>query len=76
MTNWVEIDLLRSGKPMMIQGAPQSQYRILVSRANDRPNADVFALDIQETIPNFPVPLRGETPEPIVELQTLLNDTY
>jgi hypothetical protein len=76
MTNLVEIDLLRSGNSMMVQGAPQSQYRILVSRASDRPNADLFAFDIQETIPHFPVPLRGETPEPIVNLQTILNETY
>jgi hypothetical protein len=76
MTNLVEIDLLRSGKPMMVQGAPQSQYRILVSRASDRPDADLFAFDIQEVIPHFPVPLRGEIPEPTVDLQTILNDTY
>jgi hypothetical protein len=76
MTNLVEIDLLRSGKPMMVQGAPESQYRILVSRSSDRPNADLFAFDLQEEIPDFPVPLRGEMPEPIVRLQTVLNETY
>jgi hypothetical protein len=76
MTNLVEIDLLRSGKPMMVQGASPSQYRILVSRSSDRPNADLFAFDLQEEIPDFPVPLRGEMPEPIVSLQTVLNETY
>jgi hypothetical protein len=84
MTNLVEIDLLRwsptaqraSGKPMMVQGALPSQYRILVSRASDRPNADLFAFDLQEEIPDFPVPLRGEMPEAIVNLQTVLNETY
>jgi Protein of unknown function (DUF4058) len=76
MTNLVEIDLLRSGKPMMVQGASPSQYRILVSRSIDRPNADLFAFNLQEEIPNFPVPLRGEMPEPIVRLQSILNETY
>ncbi len=76
MTNLVEIDLLRSGKSMMIQGAPKSQYRILVSRSSGRPNADLFAFDLQEEIPDFPVPLRGEMPEPIVSLQSILNETY
>jgi Protein of unknown function (DUF4058) len=76
MTNLVEIDLLRSGKPMMIQGAPKSQYRILVSRSSGRPNADLFAFDLQEEIPDFPVPLRGEMPEPIVSLQAILDETY
>jgi hypothetical protein len=84
MINLVEIDLLRwsptaqraSGKPMMVQGASKSQYRILVSRSGERPNADLFAFDLQEEIPDFPVPLRGEMPEPIVSLQTVLNETY
>jgi Protein of unknown function (DUF4058) len=76
MTNLVEIDLLRSGKAMMIQGAPKSQYRILVSRSSGRPNADLFAFDLQEEIPDFPVPLRGEMPEPIVSLQAILDETY
>jgi hypothetical protein len=76
MTNLVEIDLLRSGKSMMIQGAPRSQYRILVSRSSGRPNADLFAFDLQEEIPDFPMPLRGEMPEPIVSLQAILNETY
>jgi Protein of unknown function (DUF4058) len=76
MTNLVEIDLLRSGKPMMVQGASPSQYRILVSRSSDLPNADLFAFDLQEEIPDFPVPLRGEMPEPIVRLQSILNETY
>jgi Protein of unknown function (DUF4058) len=76
LTNLVEIDLLRSGKPLMVQGAVQSQYRVLVSRSSDRPNADLFAFDLQEEIPDFPVPLRGEMPEPIVSLQTILNETY
>jgi hypothetical protein len=76
MTNLVEIDLLRSGKAMMIQGGPKSQYRILVSRSSGRPNADLFAFDLQEEIPDFPVPLRGEMPEPIVSLQAILDETY
>ncbi len=75
-TNLVEIDLLRSGQSMTVQGAQDSQYRILVSRASDRPDADLFAFNLQEAIPDFPVPLRGEKPEPIVGLQTILNDTY
>jgi Protein of unknown function (DUF4058) len=79
MTHLVEIDLLRSGKPMMVQGASpaldRAQYRILVSRAGERPNADLFVFDLQEEIPDFPIPLRGELPEPIVRLQTLLNAT-
>jgi hypothetical protein len=44
MTNLVEVDLLRSGKPMPMSGNfPQTPYRILVSRALQRPEAQVFS---------------------------------
>jgi hypothetical protein len=75
-TNLVEIDLLRAGQPLPLEGAQRSQYRILVSRAGDRPQADLFAFNLQEPIPDIPIPLRGEMPEPIVSLQALLNETY
>ncbi len=44
LTHWVEIDLLRKGKPLVQrQDEVQSDYRILVSRGYDRPAADLFS---------------------------------
>lgn len=75
-TNLIEIDLLRSGQPMAMMGASRSDYRILVSRSGDRPHADLFRFDLKEAIPNFPLPLRPESAEVMVDLQSVLNDIY
>jgi hypothetical protein len=76
MTHLVEIDLLRSGKAMPMTGQTTSHYRILVSRSTVRPNADLFAFNLPEPIPAFPIPLKAEDNEPIVDLQRLLNEMY
>ncbi|MFB2923709.1 DUF4058 family protein [Aerosakkonema funiforme] len=76
LTNLVEIDLLRSGKPMRIIEKIQSDYRILISRANRRPTASLYAFNLRDTIPSFPLPLESGESEPLVELQTLLNGVY
>jgi hypothetical protein len=76
LTHLIELDLLRSGKPMAMTGAGESHYRILVSRAGDRPHADLFRFDLQQAIPDFPVPLRPESTEAIVDLQSVLNEVY
>jgi len=76
-TNLVEIDLLRGGKPMPFFGANiSSDYRILVSRENQRPYADLYAFNLPEAIPSFPLPLQSGDVEPVVDLQRLLNEIY
>ncbi len=76
LTNLIEIDLLRSGQPMAMMGAGKSDYRILVSQSGDRPHADLFRFDLQQAIPDFPLPLRPESAEVTVDLQSVLNDVY
>ena len=76
-TNFIEIDLLRRGQRMPILNQNiQGNYRILVSRAKQRPKADLYTFNIQNKIPEFPLPLRPEDTEPIIDLQTLLNNIY
>ncbi|MBD6619556.1 DUF4058 family protein [Komarekiella sp. 'clone 1'] len=75
-TNLVEIDLLRQGESMPILGASVADYSILVSRSYNRPDADLYTFDLKKPIPVFPVPLREGEPEPIVDLQRLLNEVY
>jgi Protein of unknown function (DUF4058) len=81
LTNWVEIDLLCQGQPMpfdLTADSPsiQSDYRILVSRSNCRPQADLFLFNLQDPIPDFILPLRSGDAEPIVNLQTLIHLLY
>ena len=76
-THLVEIDLLRNWQPMPFFGEGiQSDYRILVSRANHRPRADLYAFNIPDNIPKFPIPLKSEDVEPVVDLQPLLESIY
>ena len=76
-TNLVEIDLLRGGKPMQILSEiPPTDYRILVSRRNRRPLAQLYCFSLRQEIPNFLLPLQAGDREPLVDLQTLLAEVY
>jgi hypothetical protein len=76
-THLVEIDLLRGGKPMPILGHQiQADYRILVSRSNSRPKAELYPFNLQQPIPSFPLPLRRGDNEPLLDLQTLIHEVY
>jgi hypothetical protein len=77
LTHLVEIDLLRSWKPMPIYGKKiESDYRILVSRNEKRPQGDLYTFNLQDKIPTFPLPLKAEDKEPIIDLQTIIDDIY
>lgn len=77
LTHLVEIDLLRAGTPMTILNpAISSQYRILVSRSNCRPSADLYAFNLPDPIPSFSLPLKHQDSEPLVDLQTILQSIY
>ncbi|GAA6617453.1 hypothetical protein NUACC26_032630 [Scytonema sp. NUACC26] len=77
LTHLVEIDLLRGGKPMSIlNDGIQASYRILVSRSDRRPLADLYPFGLQQSIPVFPLPLREGDTEPLVDLQALLHGVY
>lgn len=75
-THWIEVNLLRGGEPMPMLGAARSNYRILVSRRQERPKAHLYAFSLRQPIPPFPVPLRPGEPEPLLELQPLLHRVY
>jgi hypothetical protein len=76
-TNLVEIDLLRGGDPLPVEnGNMKSHYRILVSRAHTRPIADLYTFNVGDRIPPFPLPLRPDDSEPIVDLQWLVDELY
>lgn len=75
-THLVEIDLLRSGQPFPVDSDDLGDYRILISRSDRRPTADLYAFTLQQEIPAIPVPLLPGEPEPILALQPLLNYVY
>jgi Protein of unknown function (DUF4058) len=76
-SNFVEIDLLRQGEPLPIQGSSiQSTYRILVSPQEQRPKAELYAFNLADPIPLFPLPLSPADLLPTINLRTLLDGVY
>ncbi|MGB0387256.1 MAG: DUF4058 family protein [Ardenticatenaceae bacterium] len=73
----VEIDLLRANRPMfLIDYQQESDYRILVSRAEKRPKAELLPFNVRSPIPTFDLPLQPGDEEPLVDLGQLLHDLY
>lgn len=73
----VEIDLLRGWEPMPLRKQPPpSDYRILISRAGQRPRADLLPFSLRQAIPPFALPLLPGDEEPIVRLNPILHALY
>ena len=77
-THLIDIDLLRAGAPtpMRTRDAPQFDYSIVVSRAHQRPKAEVRFFRLRQPIPSFPIPLRDPEPEPVLDLNAIVHDLY
>jgi hypothetical protein len=76
-THLVEMDLIRAGEPMpILDNGSTSHYRILVSRGDRRPHATLYAFGVRQMIPPFPLPLKPEDQEPLVDIGGLLHDLY
>jgi len=80
LTHLVEIDLLRAGEPMPMRilgdGQEVASYRIVVSRSERRPRAEVYLFGIRDPIPTFRLPLQEGDEEPEVDLGDLLHEIY
>lgn len=76
-THLVEVDLLRAWEPMPMWGTtPPTHYRILISRSERRPMADLLPFNLQSSIPSFGLPLLTGDNEPVVDFGVLLQDLY
>jgi hypothetical protein len=77
LTHLVEIDLLRAGEPMpILRWSGRSDYRILVSRGEQRPRAHLLPFSVRQPIPGFSLPLQPGDEEPEVDLNGLLHALY
>jgi Protein of unknown function (DUF4058) len=71
----IEIDLLRA--PMELLNTPtKTDYRLLVSRSEDRPQARLYGFDRGQPIPPIGVPLDPGDAEPVLDLQAILYEIY
>ena len=58
--NLVEIDLLFGGRRMPTEERlPPGDFYAIVARTGRRPNAEVYAWTLQQSLPRLPIPLRA-----------------
>jgi hypothetical protein len=74
--HWVEIDLLRSGRPTFPRGRLRPEYAVHVSRAERRPKGLVWPVRLRAPLPIVSIPLRGGDPDVPLDLQAVLSAVY
>jgi hypothetical protein len=75
--SFVEIDLLRSGQPMPPQKAGLSfDYRILIFRPRRGRDVHLYGFSYKMMIPQIPIPLLPEDPEPSLDLNRIVHALY
>ena len=76
-THLVELDLLRRGEHLpIIEPLPLADYYTFVCRETRRPKAEVYAWTIRHPLPSVPVPLAGEDPDVVLDLQGIFTTLY
>ncbi|MGB3765798.1 MAG: DUF4058 family protein [Phormidesmis sp.] len=74
-SHFIEVDLLRSQSPFAIVGASSiSDYYVLVSRASNRPKAQLYAFALREILPEFLLPLKDPDEAIAVDLQSVFQE--
>jgi Protein of unknown function (DUF4058) len=76
LTSFVEIDLLRAGKPMPVFNQRESDYRICLARGMERRRGWLYPFGVRKPIPPIALPLLPGDTEPIINLTSLLHETY
>ena len=74
--NLVELDLLRGGPRLPIDGLSPCDYYALVVRSEERPRGGIWAFQLREPLPNIPVPLRAPDPDVSLNLKNILDRVY
>lgn len=81
-TSLVEIDLVRTGRRVMV--VPEEQlppshrttYRVTVTRGHRPGEAEVYRVSLREPLPSIRVPLRPTDQDVWLELQPLIEQAY
>jgi Protein of unknown function (DUF4058) len=73
----VELDLLVGGKRLPLsKPLPSADYYALISRAEDRPNCEVYHWALRDPLPTIPIPLRAPDADIPIDLGKVFRDTY
>src|SRR5262249_34684359 len=75
--HWVEIDLLRDGTPSVTDPPLRpSDYRILISRGDQRLSTRYWPVSVRQPLPIIRIPLRGKDPEVTLDLGAVFRSAY
>lgn len=73
----VELDLLVGGKRLpMRDPLPTGDFFALVSRGNQRPQAEVYAWTVRQPLPTIPIPLKAPDPDLLIDLSSIYATVY
>jgi hypothetical protein len=73
----VELDLLEGGKRLPLsRPLPSADYYALISRAEDRPNCEVYHWALRDPLPTIPIPLRAPDADIQIDLEQVFRNTY
>ena len=75
-THFVEIDLLRGGGRMPLDGLPECDYCAIVSRVEERPRVGVWAWHLRDPIPAVPIPMREGDADVLLDVKAVLDQVY
>jgi hypothetical protein len=73
----LEIDLLRGGqRPALVSPVVHASYTILLSRAERRPEVEIWPLTLPAPIPAVSVPLQASDPDVALDIRAALQQVY
>jgi len=73
----LEIDLLRAGeRPPLEIPIPNAPYYIMLSRLEQRPNVQVWPIQLASKLPQLPIPLNRPDPDAILDMNHVMANVY
>ena len=73
---FVEIDLLRRGPRLPLDGLPACDYYAMVSRTDERPRAGVWPFSLRDPMPVIPIPLAHGDDDVPLDLRAPFDRVY
>jgi hypothetical protein len=72
----VELDLLRGGPRLPLEGLPACDYCVVVARPEEFPRVGIWPIGLRHQLPAVPVPLRAPDADATLNIKILLDRVY
>jgi hypothetical protein len=74
--NYVELDLLRGGPRLPVEGLPPCDYYAMVSRPERRPKVGLWPWALRDPMPEIAIPLDPDDADVRLDLKAILDEIY